>query len=119
MINKELRRLKRHRRIRVSLRGSQECLRLAVCKSLKNISAQLINDDAQTTILSLTTLNKELRKKIPYGGNIKAAVILGEELAKKMKEMNITKIAFDRGGYLYHGRIKAFADGLRKGGIKF
>lgn len=118
-LNSELRRIKRHKRSRIELKGTDSRPRLVVHRSLKNISAQLINDDAQKTIVSLSTLGKDLKGKVSYGGNIKSAVILGEEMAKKIKAMNITKIAFDRGGYLYHGRVKAFADGLRKGGIEF
>ncbi|MEW5758028.1 MAG: 50S ribosomal protein L18 [Candidatus Omnitrophota bacterium] len=118
-LNSESRRIKRHNRSRINLKGTEARLRLVVHRSLKNISAQLINDNVHTTVLSMSTLSKDLKGKLVYGGNIKAATILGQELAKKMEEKNIKQIAFDRGGYLYHGRIKAFADALRKGGIEF
>lgn len=118
-LNRESRRLKRHIRIRVGLSGKEDRPRLVVHRSLKNIHAQLINDETSSTIFSLSTSSKDLKGKIPSGGNLKAASILGEELGKRLKEKNITKVAFDRGGYLYHGRIKALADGLRKAGIQF
>lgn len=112
-------RLKRHRRIRIGIQGSPERPRLVVHRSLKNLYAQLIDDTKDKTIFTLSTLDKQIREKFPYAGNIKAAGFFGEVFAQLAKEKGITKIVFDRGGYLYHGRVKAFAESLRKGGVEF
>lgn len=88
-------------------------------RSLKNLSAQIINDADKKIIFTLSTYAKDLRDKFSYGGNIKAAQAFGEIFASRAKEQGISKIIFDRAGYLYHGRIKAFAEALRKGGLKF
>lgn len=115
----ELARYARHERIRKRLSGTAERPRLSIFRSLKNTNAQLIDDVAQRTLLSVSTLDKEIKKICPGGGNIKAAALLGEVLAKKAKEKGITKVVFDRGGYLYHGRVKALAEGSRKEGLEF
>lgn len=81
--------------------------------------AQLIDDEKSHTLLSVSTVQKDLRKSINYGGNIKAAVLLGEYLAKKAIEKGIKKVVFDRGSYKYHGRVKAFAEAARKTGLEF
>jgi large subunit ribosomal protein L18 len=109
----------RRRRIKKKLFGTQERPRMAVYRSIKNLSAQLIDDAEQRTILSLSTFSTELRKDLKYGGNIKAAVLLGNLLAKKAKEKGITKVVFDRSGYPYHGRIKALAESASKNGLSF
>ena len=88
-------------------------------RSLKNLCAQVIDDTKNRTIFSLSTSDKEIKQKLPTGGNVKAAQLFGEVFANKAKEKGITKIVFDRAGYLYHGRIKAFAEALRKGGLEF
>jgi large subunit ribosomal protein L18 len=93
--------------------------RLSIYRSLKNLTAQLIDDTSNRTILSVSTFDKEIRSKIKYGGNVKAAESLGKLLAEKAKAKGITTINFDRGGRLYHGRIKAFADAARKDGLIF
>lgn len=116
---KELLRLKRHRRIKRHISGTQERPRLIVRRSLRNIFAQIIDDTGNVHIFSLSTQDKGMREKFPSAGNIKAAVMFGEEFAKRAREKGITKIVFDRAGYLYHGRLKAFADSLRKGGLVF
>lgn len=116
---KELLRLKRHRKIRKFMSGTAEKPRLVIQRSLKNISAQIIDDSRNVTMFSISTQNKEIKGKISYAGNIKAAELLGEAFAKKIKEKGITQVIFDRAGYLYHGRVKAFADSLRKGGLVF
>jgi large subunit ribosomal protein L18 len=120
MINKkEQSRAKRHNRIKLRMTGSQEKPRLLVHRSINNLSAQVIDDTRSRTMFSLSTLDKEVKQKFPNSGNVKAAIFFGELFAKKAKEKGITKIIFDRAGYLYHGRIKAFADALRKGGLEF
>lgn len=93
--------------------------RLIVHRSSKNLSAQIIDDTKNKTLFSFSTLDKEIKQKFPAAGNIKAAEYLGQVFAAKAKEKGIARIIFDRAGYLYHGRIKAFADALRKGGLEF
>jgi len=108
---KEISRLKRHKRIRLKMHGTKEVPRLVVRRSLKNIFAQVVDDTNNLTLCSVCA-------KTPCG-NIKSAAILGENFSKVLKEKGVTKIIFDRAGYLYHGRVKAFAEALRKGGLEF
>jgi large subunit ribosomal protein L18 len=120
MLNtKDQKRIYRHLRIRKTLHGSSEQPRLCIHRSLKNMSASLVDDVAQKTLITLTTLDKTLKERVKYGGNVQAATILGEAFAQKAKEKGINKVCFDRGGYIYHGRVKAFADAARKGGLEF
>jgi len=120
MINKkEQLRLKRHRTIRLRMQGTPEKPRLIVHRSLKNISAQVINDVESKVVFGLTSMDKEVKQKFPSAGNLKAAEFFGQVFAKRAQEKGIKKIIFDRAGYLYHGRIKVFADALRKGGLEF
>ena len=119
MNRKEVSRLKRHRSIRLRMAGSDKRPRLVVKRSLKNLSAQLIDDAANKALFSLSTFDKEVKQKFPKAGNIKAAEFFGEVFSRRAKEKGITQVIFDRAGYLYHGRIKAFADALRKGGLQF
>ena len=93
--------------------------RLVVKRSLYNLAAQVIDDSANKTLFSLSTIDKDIKTKFPSGGNIKAAQALGQAFAQKAKEKGISKIIFDRAGYLYHGRVKAFAEALREGGLEF
>ncbi|MBN1257070.1 MAG: 50S ribosomal protein L18 [Planctomycetes bacterium] len=110
---------RRHQRIRQKLSGTKECPRLCVCRSLKNIYAQIIDDNSGATLVAASTQTPALRSSVGYGGNIKAAAAVGELLAQKAAEQKITQVVFDRGGRQYHGRIKALADAARKGGLKF
>ncbi len=114
----KLARVKRHRRIRKKIAGTKDRPRLSVYRSLKNIYAQIIDDDTNTTIMTCSTQQKDLKDKIK-GNNISAAALLGEQIAKNAKDKGIESVVFDRGGYLYHGRIKAVAEAARKGGLKF
>jgi large subunit ribosomal protein L18 len=114
-----IKREKRHLRIRKGSFGTQEKLRLSVFRSHQHIYAQLIDDLAGKTVLGLSTLSKEIKDKVKYGGNVKAAEALGESLAVEAKKLNIEKVVFDRGGFRYHGRIKALADAARRGGLVF
>lgn len=109
----------RHLRIRKNICGTKVKPRLSVYRSFKNLFVQLVDDQARSTLLSVSTQDKYFKEKIKYGGNIKAAALLGEIVAQKAKEKNIESIVFDRGGYLFHGRVKALAEALRKGGLKF
>lgn len=112
-------RISRHKTIRAKIKGTLERPRLYVRRTLKYIEAQLIDDDKNHTILAISTGNKDIRLERPARDNIQAATVLGEELAKKAKAMKITKVVFDRGGYPFHGRIKALADAARKQGLEF
>jgi len=116
---KKIGRRKRHVRIRNKVMGSKERPRLNVFRSLRNVSIQLIDDIAEKTLLSSSTQDKAIKTKAGYAGNVKAAAILGEEFAKKAQAEGFKKVVFDRGGFLYHGRVKALADALRKGGLEF
>jgi len=110
-------RKQRHTRIRENLSGTSEMPRLNVFRSNANITAQIIDDVKGVTLVSASTLEKEL--KIKNGGNVEAAKIIGEEIAKRAKKAKITKVVFDRGGYLYHGRVKALAEAARENGLEF
>lgn len=114
-------RLRRHRSIRDKLAGTAERPRLVVYRSLKNIEGQVVDDDAGRTLVGLSTLHPDLRTFEPEGGNRKVehAFAAGKMLAEKAIEAGIDTVVFDRGGYKYHGRVKAFADGAREGGLKF
>ena len=120
MIKKESRnsmRIVRHNRIRSKIMGTAEIPRLCVFRSNTGIYAQIIDDEAKTTLCSASSLDKEL--KIKNGSNIEAAKIVGEAIAKKASKSKIKKVVFDRGGYLYHGRVKALADAARENGLEF
>lgn len=112
-------RIKRHRRIRKKVAGTTERPRLAVFGSLKNIYAQVIDDSRGHTLVSASTLEKELKGKVGHGGNAEAARMVGEILARKSLDKGVKKVVFDRGGFMYHGRISAFADAAREGGLEF
>lgn len=110
---------RRHKRIRKKIFGTSQRPRLCVYRSLKNLSTQLIDDSSEKTLLSLSTFDKGTREIINYGGNLKAAESLGKLLAEKAMTKGIKLVVFDRGGYLYHGRVKAFAEAARKAGLVF
>ena len=109
-------RLRRHKRVRGKISGTAECPRLNVFRSLQNIYAQLIDDDKGVTLVSASTVEKDFEE---YGGNKSAARKVGELLAKRAAEKDITKVVFDRGGYIYHGRVQELAEGAREGGLNF
>ena len=120
MIKKEsrnARRLLRHERIRKNLMGTCAVPRLSVFRSNKAIYAQIIDDETRTTIVSASSLDKDL--KLTKGHDIEAAKVVGKKIAEKAKEANITKVVFDRGGYLYHGRVEALANAARENGLEF
>jgi large subunit ribosomal protein L18 len=116
---KRRRQLRRRRHVRKRIVGTAERPRLTVFRSNKHIYAQLIDDLAAQTLAAVSTNSEELRDGIPAGGNVKAAVAVGKQLAEAAKSKGITKAAFDRGHYRYHGRVKALADGAREGGLQF
>lgn len=111
------RRLKRKKRISFKVRGSAARPRLAVFRSNTAIYGQLIDDDKGITLAAVSSLSKDLKGKVKNTKD--GAQALGEAIAKKAKAQSIEAVVFDRGGYLYHGKIKAFADGARAGGLKF
>lgn len=119
MKTKTEKRIRRHQRIRKKIIGTKDCPRLSVHRALGNLHAQLIDDINGKTLLGASTCTKEFRKKQPYAGNVKAAELLGETLGQQAKEKGIAKVVFDRGGFLYHGRIRAFAEACRKQGLQF
>ena len=106
----------RHKRVRAKISGTAECPRLNVFRSLQNIYAQLIDDVKGETLVSASTVEKDFEE---YGGNKSAAHKVGELLAKRAADKGITTVVFDRGGYIYHGRVKELAEGAREGGLKF
>jgi large subunit ribosomal protein L18 len=108
-----------HDRIRKKLRGSPGRPRLAVFRSQGQIYAQVIDDDAGRTLVAASSLDKELRAKLKTGGNLAAAKEVGGLIASRAKQKGIAAVVFDRGGFLYHGRIKALADAAREAGLKF
>lgn len=116
---KDIKRHFRHERIRKQLTGTTERPRLCLHRSLNNLQAQIIDDSTGKIILGKSTLAKDVRSKIKTGGNQKAAEVLGESFAAEAVKKGIKKVAFDRGGYLYHGRIKAFAEAARRAGLEF
>lgn len=116
---KESKRINRHNRIRKTLSGTTDRPRLCVHRSSKNFSAQVVDDSTGKVLFGMTTLAKEVKGKLKNGGNIEAASILGEAFAKKSLEQGIKQVSFDRGGYIYHGRVKAFADAARNAGMEF
>ncbi len=119
MKNKRLGRIQRHRRIRKRVLGLAERPRLCVFRSHKHLYAQIVDDFQGKVMLGVSTLDETLRKAAPSGGNVTAAVALGKRVAEIAKKHGITKVVFDRGGYIYHGRIKALADAAREGGLEF
>lgn len=111
--------LKRRRRIRKKIFGSQERPRLSVYRSLSNIYTQLIDDVNGKTLVSASTNDHRVKNKLKYRGGTKAAVLLGQILAQEAKKKGFTRVVFDRAGYSYHGRIKALAEAARSNGLDF
>ena len=118
-VDKNEKRQKRHLRSRRYIIGTAEKPRLNVYRSLSNIYAQVIDDEAGVTLVSANTLDKEIKAEFPYGGNVDAAKAVGVLVGKRALEKGIETVVFDRGGYIYHGRVKELAEGAREGGLKF
>ena len=114
-IDKNEARLRRHRRVRNKISGTAARPRLDVFRSAKHIYAQIIDDEQGVTLVSASTMDKDFNG---FGGNVEAAAEIGKKVAAKALEKGITEVVFDRGGYVYHGRVKALADGAREGGLK-
>ena len=108
-----------HLRNRARLRGGAKAPRLNVFRSLKHIYAQIVDDAEGRTLVAASTADAEVRKTLKSGGNIAGAKVVGKILAERAVQAGITRVVFDRGGYGYHGRVKALADAAREGGLKF
>ena len=122
MISKESRskiRVKKHRRIRNRFAGTAERPRLAVFRSNNHMYAQIIDDDAQNTLVSASTLQKDVKAELEKTNNVDAAAYVGTVIAKRALEKGITTVVFDRGGFIYHGKVKALADAAREAGLEF
>jgi len=112
-------RKKRQRRVRTKVSGTSERPRLNVFRSSKHIYAQVIDDQSGRTLVAASTLDPQLRSEISHGANSEAAHRVGAMIAKRAVDKGIKDVVFDRGGYLYHGRIKELADGAREAGLNF
>jgi len=122
MIVKEIRKIARnrvHSRIRKRLQGTSERPRLSVFKSNQHIYAQIIDDTKGITLVSSSTLSPSLKAELESGNTVEAAMKIGADIAKKALEKGISKVVYDRGGFLYHGKIKALADSARENGLEF
>jgi len=116
-VSRNVMRKARHERVRAKVHGTSAVPRLNVFRSNSNIFAQIIDDEAGVTIVSASSLDKDL--KLENGSNIEAATKVGEAIAEKAKKAKIKEVVFDRGGYLYHGRVKALAEAARNKGLEF
>ena len=117
--SREVNREKRHKRIRKKVSGTQERLRLSVYRSLNHIYAQIIDDTKGSTLVAASSLDSPIKEMEQHKGNVSAAKEVGGLLAKREQEKGIKKVVFDRGGYLYHGRVKALAEAAREAGLEF
>ncbi len=110
---------KKHRRLRHHLNGTAAIPRLAVFRSNKHMYAQIIDDTAGKTLVSASTLQKDVKAELENTDDVKAAAYLGAVIGRKAREAGIESVVFDRGGYIYHGKVKALADAAREAGLKF
>jgi len=117
--NKNETRLRKHVRVRKKIEGTPEQPRLNVFRSLKHIYAQIIDDSAGITLVAASTQDEALKGKVGFGGNKNAAREVGKLIAQKAADKGIKQVVFDRGGYLYHGRVKELAEGAREAGLEF
>jgi large subunit ribosomal protein L18 len=112
-------RLKRHLRVRKKIEGTTARPRLNIFRSSKHMYAQIIDDVSGVTLVAASTQDKELKSDVSNGGNVESARKVGELIAKRAKEKGVEAVVFDRGGYLYHGRVQALADAAREAGLQF
>ena len=117
--DRKAQRERRHLRVRKKISGTNERPRLCVYRSEKNIYAQIIDDTNRVTLVAASSLDEAVKGAVNHTGNKEAAKMVGEMVAKKAVEKGITEVVFDRGGYIYHGRIKELAEGAREAGLKF
>ena len=113
------RRKRRHRRVRIKISGTPECPRLNVYRSINNIYAQVIDDQSGRTLAAASTLDPQLRAELSHGGNREAARKVGTLVANRAIDEGIKNVVFDRGGYIFHGRVKELAEGARESGLNF
>jgi large subunit ribosomal protein L18 len=118
-LSRDSHRKKVHRRVRVKVGGTEERPRLSVFRSLRHIRAQVIDDRTGRTMASASSLDGDVRKEIKGGSNVAAAKVVGRVVADRAKAAGIELVVFDRGGYKYHGRVRALADAAREAGLKF
>ncbi len=118
-VDKNTDRKRRHQRVRRKISGTAECPRLCVYRSLNHIYAQIIDDVKGNTLVACSTMEKDVKKLVEGKNKVEQAKIVGNELAKKATAKGIENVVFDRGGYLYTGRVQSLADGAREGGLKF
>jgi large subunit ribosomal protein L18 len=118
-VSSNIARKRRHARIRTTVSGTPDKPRLCVFRSLSNIYAQIIDDASGTTLASANSMSAELKEQLKGKNKTQVAELIGSELAKGAKEKGISQVVFDRGGYKYHGRVKALAEAARKAGLKF
>jgi large subunit ribosomal protein L18 len=118
-LSRDLHRRRVHERVRTKVEGTSERPRLCVYRSLGHIYAQVIDDRSGKTLVSASTVDGETKKNLKGGGNIAAAKVIGKAVAERAKAAGVSKVVFDRGGYKYHGRVKALADAAREAGLKF
>ena len=118
-LSREAHRRRIHVRMRKRIAGTSERPRLCVHRSTRHIRAQVIDDNTARTIVSASSLDKEVRKLIKGGGNIAASKVVGKAIAERAQAKGVDKVVFDRGGYQYHGRIQALAEAAREAGLKF
>ena len=117
--DKNAKRLQRHKRVRRKVFGTPQRPRLCVFRSSNNIYAQIIDDTNRVTLVAASSLDEAVKGAVNHTGDKEAAKLVGEMVAKKAVEKGITEVVFDRGGYIYHGRIKELAEGAREAGLKF
>lgn len=117
--DKNANRLQRHKRVRRKITGTTQRPRLCVFRSSNNIYAQIIDDANRVTLTAASSLDAEVKGAVNHGGNKEVAKMVGEMIAKRAIEKGITEVVFDRGGYLYHGRVQVLAEAAREAGLKF
>ncbi len=118
-LSKDLHRRRVHDRVRTKVSGTTERPRLVVYRSIGHIYAQVIDDGSGNTLVSASSVDGETKKNLKGGGNIAAAKVIGKAIAERAKAKGVEKVVFDRGGYKYHGRVKALADAAREAGLQF
>ena len=118
-LSKDQHRRRIHQRVRAQVEGTPERPRLCVYRSLEHIYAQVIDDRTGKTLVSASSVDGETKKNLKGGGNIAAAKVIGKTIAERAKSAGVSKVVFDRGGYKYHGRVKALADAAREAGLQF
>jgi large subunit ribosomal protein L18 len=118
-LSRDLKRQRVHQRVRMTVSGTAERPRLCVYRSLDHIYAQVIDDRAGKTLVSASSADKDTKKSLKGGGNVAAAKVVGKTVAERAKAAGVSRVVFDRGGYKYHGRVKALADAAREAGLQF